>query len=295
MSFRCIGLGEILWDVLPSGRQLGGAPANFAYHAAALGAEGRVVSRVGADEPGRALLARLRQLGLPTDTIELDPVAPTSTVTVALGADGHPHYTIHEDVAWDRLAAEPAARAVVAACDALCFGSLAQRGATARASIRDLLRLTRADTLRVFDLNLRQHYFSPAVVEQSLALANVLKVNETELPVLVEMFALPREERAAMTALAQRFELRAVVFTRGERGSVVLADGAWAEHPGERISLADTIGAGDSFTAAFTLGLLRGWPLATIVARATAVSAFVCTQPGATPHLPAAITAPFRA
>ncbi|MBI5766717.1 MAG: carbohydrate kinase [Verrucomicrobia bacterium] len=294
MRFRCLGLGEILWDVLPAGRQLGGAPANFAYHAAALGAEGRVVSRIGRDEPGRAILARLEELGLPTDTLELDDAAPTSTVTVALGTDGHPHYTIHENVAWDRLAAEPAARASVAASDAVCFGSLAQRSEPAGASIRTLLDLARADALRVFDLNLRQHYYSRAVIEQSLALASVLKVNETELPVLTEMFALPRDERAAMTTLAQRFGLRAVVFTRGARGSVVFADGAWAEHPGRRVELADTIGAGDSFTAAFTLGLLHGWPLATIVDRATAVAAFVCTQPGATPSLPAELAAPFR-
>lgn len=293
--FRCVGLGEVLWDVLPTGRQLGGAPANFACHCAALGAEATVVSRVGPDAAGRDLLARLREQGLPTDAVELDPLAPTGAVTVALDADGHAHYTIHEGVAWDFLAGEPAAQAAVAAADALCFGSLAQRTTAARTSIDRLLRLSRPDALRVFDLNLRQHYHTREIITASLDHANALKLNETELPVLRDLFALPTDDRAALAALAARFELRAVIFTRGARGCLAAVDGAWLDHPGRPVSVADTVGAGDSFTAAFTLGLLRGWPLATIVARAIEVSAYVCTQPGATPKLPGDLTAPFRA
>lgn len=295
MAFRCAGIGEVLWDLLPSGRQLGGAPLNFAYHAGELGAAAAIVSRVGADEPGRALLARLSELGVPADAVEIDPAAPTSTVTVTLGPKGDPAYTIHENVAWDRLAAEPAARATVAAADAVCFGSLAQRHAVARRSIATLLDLVRPGALRIFDVNLRQHYHSPDLVAQSLTQANVLKVNETELPQLIAWLGLPADERAALAALAERFSLRAAIYTRGERGSLVHADGAWVDHPGKKVELADTIGAGDSFTAAFALGLLHGWPLATIVERATGVAAFVCTQHGATPRLPAEIAAPFRA
>jgi fructokinase len=296
MPLRCVGLGEVLWDLLPSGRLLGGAPANFAYHAAALGAEGRVVSRVGNDEPGRALLARLRELGLPVDAIAVDPAAPTGTVSVAMEAGGHPRYTIHEGVAWDRLEAGPAGLAAVAAADAVCFGSLAQRTPGARAAIAGLLDATPAPALalRIFDVNLRQHYHSPEVLRTSLARANVLKVNETELPVLGAQLGLPAGERAALAALAAAYPLRAVIHTRGERGSLALVDGAWAEHPGERVEVADTVGAGDAFTAAFALGLLRGWAPAVILERATAVAAYVCTRPGATPELPPALTAPFR-
>jgi fructokinase len=294
MPYRCVGLGEILWDVLPTGRQLGGAPANFAYHAAALGAESRIVSRIGRDESGRAILARLRELGLCAAAIETDATAPTSTVTVTVRDGGHPHYTIHENVAWDRLAGEPAARAAVAAADAICFGTLAQRSETARNAIRSLLRLTRPEALRVFDINLRQHYYSRDLIAESLALASVLKVNETELPELIRLFALPRDERAALAALAAQFHLRAIAYTRGAQGALLYADGEWVEHPGVRVTVADTIGAGDSFTAAFTLGLLHGWPLTTIAERAIAISAYVCSQPGATPKLPAELTAPFR-
>jgi len=294
MAPRCVGLGEVLWDLLPTGRQLGGAPANFAYHAAALGAEARVVSRVGQDEPGRALLARLRELGLPGDAIAVDPAAPTGTVSVAMEAGGHPRYTIHEGVAWDCLEAGPAGLAAVAGADAVCFGSLAQRTPGARAALAALLEATPAAALRIFDVNLRQHYHSAEVIRASLARANVLKVNETELPVLVAQLGLPAGERAALAALAAAHGLRAVIHTRGERGSLALVDGGWAEHPGVRVEVADTVGAGDAYTAAFALGLLRGWAPATILERATAVAAFVCTRPGATPALPPALTAPFR-
>lgn len=293
-KFRCVGLGEVLWDLLPAGRRLGGAPANFAYHASALGADARVVSRVGDDADGRALLARLAALGLPTDAIETDLAAPTGTVTVRL-EDGHPHYTIHEHVAWDRLAGAPAARAAVAAADAVCFGTLAQRDPAARATIRTLLGLVRPGALRVFDVNLRQHYHSPELIAESLQLATVLKVNETELPRLIELFGLPFAPLAALLTLAARFRLRAVVFTRGGAGSLACVDGAWAEAPARPVAVADTIGAGDSFTAAFTLGLLAGWPLPVILTRATDVAAFVCSQPGATPVLPTELRAPFLA
>jgi fructokinase len=294
MPFRCVGLGEVLWDLLPAGRQLGGAPANFAFHAAALGAEARVVSRVGSDEPGRDLLARLRSLGLPVDAIAVDPAAPTGTVSVTMADGGHPHYTIHEGVAWDRLEAGPAERAAVAAADAVCFGSLAQRTSGACAEIAALLDATPAAALRIFDVNLRQHFHSAAVIRSSLARANVLKVNESELPVLGAQLGLPAGEREALAALATAHRLRAVIHTRGERGCLALVDGAWAEHPGLRVAVADTVGAGDAFTAAFAMGLLRGWAPAAIVDRATAVAAFVCTQRGATPELPPALTAPFR-
>lgn len=286
MSFRCVGLGEVLWDILPTGRQLGGAPANFAYHAAALGAEAHVVSRVGDDALGRELLARLRGLGLPTDAIGVDPVAPTSTVTVAVSADGQARYTIHEDVAWDRLAAEPPAREALAAADAVCFGTLAQRSLISRDTIRNLLALTRPKSLRILDVNLRQNYFSAALIREALAFANALKINDTELPQLVAMFGLPADDRAAITALVAEFGLRAVAFTRGSRGSLIYADGAWCDQPGQPVKVVDTVGAGDSFTAAFALGLLHRWPVATISERATAVSAFVCSQPGATPTPP---------
>lgn len=293
MSVRAVGIGEVLWDLLPAGRQLGGAPANFAYHAAALGAEGWVVSRVGTDEAGRELVRRLGQLGVRTDAIEQDPAAPTGTVTVAVGPDGQPRYVIHEDVAWDRLAGEEAGRRAVASADAVCFGTLAQRSEPSREAIRSLLAATPTTALRIFDVNLRQHYYSRAVIADSLALANVLKVNEPELVLLGEMFGLPGDERSRVAALADQFNLRLVAYTRGDRGSLLYAGNQWSDHPGVPTTVADTVGAGDSFTAALALGLLASWPLDDVHARAADVAAFVCSRPGGTPELPDRLRAPF--
>jgi len=289
-----VGIGELLWDVLPTGRELGGAPANFACHARALGAEARLISRVGADDLGREALARLAALGLPTDSIAVDASLPTSTVSVVVDAAGQPHYQIHENVAWDALQVDAASQRAVMDADAVCFGSLAQRSANSQAAIRALVRATPANALRLFDVNLRQQYFSLPLIEESLALANVLKVNDAELPQLAEMCRLTGDARAQISQLAGRYALRLVACTRGAHGSVLFSDGRWSEHPGLPTEVVDTVGAGDSFTAAMTMGVLAGWARSTgsgqaldeINQRANEVAAYVCSQPGATPALP---------
>jgi fructokinase len=295
MKFKAVGLGEVLWDLLPGGRQLGGAPANFAYYAAALGSDAWVVSRVGPDGPGRELLRRLGRLGVRTEAVEEDPGAPTGTVTVHVRPDGQPYFTIHENVAWDHIAAEAAGRRAVAAADAVCFGTLAQRGEVARQSIRTLLRATPPGCLRILDVNLRQHYYSREILEESLELANVLKVNETELDRLAELFHLPDNERGRIVELARRFGLRVVAATRGGGGSLLHAEGRWSELPGVPVKVVDAVGAGDSFTAALALGTLARWPLDEIHRRASNLAAYVCSQPGGTPSLPEALRAPFLA
>lgn len=292
--FRIVGIGEVLWDLLPTGRQLGGAPGNFVYHARALGADGCMISRVGDDENGRQILERLRTLGMPVHTIEVDSTAPTGTVSVDVSDRGQPRFTIHEDVAWDRLSGSPAAEAAVAQADAVCFGSLAQRQEPARSTILDLLRHTRAGALRLFDINLRQHYHTPERIADSLRLADILKVNDEELPQLAGWLGLPGDVRSQLARLCERFHLRGVACTRGAHGSLLLRDGEWSEHPGVPTTVADTVGAGDSFTAAMTMGLLAGWDLDTINHRANEVAAHVASQPGGTPPLPEHLTAPFH-
>ncbi len=295
MSVAVAGLGEVLWDLLPGGRQLGGAPANFAYHAGALGARAAVVSRVGPDAAGRDLLDRLRLLGLDVSGVEIDGAAPTSTVSVELGADGQPRYVIHENVAWDRLQGVAAAQSAVAQADVVCFGTLAQRDPAARTALRALVSAARAGALRVFDINLRQHYHSAEVIASSLALAHVLKINDAELPVVAAQFDLVGDEPTQLAALAARFSLRAIAYTRGARGSLLYSAGAWSDLAAAPIAVADTVGAGDSFTAALALGLLAGWPLDVVHRQAAAIAAYVCTQAGGTPPLPANLTAPFLA
>lgn len=289
-----VGLGEILWDLLPAGRQLGGAPSNFACHAAALGADARVVSRVGNDALGRETLGIFRERGLGAEGVEVDAVLPTGTAGVDLAADGQPRFTIHEGVAWDALQGQAAGMQTLAAADAVCFGTLGQRTEGARAAIRRLVAGAPSKALRVFDVNLRQHYFSVPLIEESLEWSDVLKVNAEELARLGDMMGIPGDERARMTTLASRHGLRCVVCTRGAEGSLVWADGHWSDRGGEVVAVVDAVGAGDAFTAGLTLGLLAGWPLPEVHARAAALASFVCTQAGATPPVPEFLAAPYR-
>ncbi len=285
--FRCIGLGEVLWDLLPEGKQLGGAPANFAYHAHALGAEALVLSRVGNDALGREILNRFAILGLRTDGISIDPSRPTGTVGVRLDNQGKPTFTIHENVAWDFL--EPGKKILEEAsgADAICFGSLAQRNAPSRAAIRTALTAAPPHALLVFDINLRQHFWSRELIEESLERANVFKLNEEELPVVAKLFGLGGDESAQMRRLAERFSLQAVALTKGANGSSLLVGREFVSRPGSNLVIADTIGAGDSYTAALTLGLLGRQTPEAILESAHRIADFVCTQPGAMPPIPA--------
>jgi fructokinase len=286
MPFQVVGIGEVLWDLLPSGPQLGGAPANFVYHAGALGARASLVTRVGSDDLGQAIRQRFAQAGVDLNTMQGDDEAPTGTVTVALSGEGIPEYVIREDVAWDRLAVTPASLDAVRRADAVCFGSLAQRGQVSRSSIQTLVAAAPPAALRLFDVNLRQAYFSRQVLEQSLRLANVLKLNDDELPVLAQLFGLTGSTRHQIEALAGTFELGLVALTRGSAGSLLFQAGAWSDRAAAPGTVVDTIGAGDAFSAALVLGMLSKMPLASINAVADEVARHVCSCAGATPQLP---------
>lgn len=281
-----VGLGEALWDLLPAGPQLGGAPANFAYHAHALGARAQVITRVGRDDYGREIIRRFETMGLDSATVQMDEAAPTGTVTVAITGNGIPEYTIHENVAWDRIAATPDALAAVRVADAVCFGSLAQRSEVSRTAIQQLVAATPSIALRVFDINLRQHFYSREIIEHSLQLANVLKLNDTELPVLTQAFGLDGSPRQQVESLARDFNLCVVALTRGAEGSLLFQSGRWSEQPAGQVEVRDTVGAGDAFTAALCLGLLYGTDMDTIHAQASRIAAYVCGCIGATPTIP---------
>ncbi len=287
MNSIIVGIGEVLWDLLPGGPQLGGAPSNFAFHARALGANAAVITRVGDDEPGRRVLKRFQELSLPVETVQIDPLAPTGTASVTLNHSGVPHFDFRKNVAWDRLTVTPDLLALVQSADALCFGSLAQRAPASRATIQCLLRAASPDALRIFDVNLRDGFHPLEVMAESLCLANVLKLNEDELVILAQLFSFEGSPRCQIQMLADRFKLKVVALTRGERGSLLYANGLWSEQKPQRVEVVDTVGAGDSFTAALALGLLGRMSLADIHAFANEVAGFVCSQRGATPPLPA--------
>ena len=209
-----VGIGEILWDMLPSGRQLGGAVTNFAYHAQALGGEGIVASCIGDDALGREIVSRLVGLGMITRFLAVDAAHPTGTVDVTLDAKGSPTFIIRENVAWDFIPASDALLELAGRADVVCFGSLAQRSPVSRATIQRFTAATRPDCLRIFDINLRQTYYSAEVIRESLALADVLKLNDAELPVLRDMFDLPADEPDAMRQIIGRFDLRLIALDR---------------------------------------------------------------------------------
>jgi fructokinase len=290
MNFNVIGVGEVLWDLLLTGPQLGGAPANFAYHAHALGAQAQVITRVGKDDYGHEIIRRFHAMGLPETTVQIDETVPTGTAKVALSGDGLAHFTIQENVAWDYIALTREALATASEAHAICFGSLAQRSEASRNAIQRLVAETPTDALRVFDINLRQQFYSRRVVEESLQLANVLKFNDDELPILAEMFSLNGSTEHQIECLAHTFSLRLVALTRGANGSLLYQKNddevRWSDCPSRPVKVVDTVGAGDSFTAAMVLGLLRKMDLDEINSIANEVARYVCSQPGATPTMP---------
>jgi fructokinase len=284
----------VLWDLLLTGPQLGGAPANFAYHAHALGARAQVITRVGKDDYGREIICRFHEMGLPETTVQIDDAVPTGTAIVALSGDGLAHFTIQENVAWDHIAVTPEALVAASKAHAICFGSLAQRSEPSRNTIQQLVAETPADALRVFDINLRQQFYSRGLIEQSLQLANVLKLNDDELPTLAEIFGLTgfaeHQIKHQIEWLAHTFGLRLVALTRGAHGSLLYQkdnnEVRWSDCPSPPVKVVDTVGAGDSFTAAMVLGLLRKMDLDEINTIANEVARYVCSEPGATPALP---------
>lgn len=289
-----IGIGEILWDLLPSGPSMGGAPANFICHASALGADALLISRVGRDEAGERLLQRLAGFGVGTGGISVDPAHPTGTVEVELGEGGQPHFTISTDVAWDHLEAVPALLEMVGRADAVCFGTLAQRSADSAKAIRTLLESAGPGTMRVLDLNLRVQPFPAATVMASLALADGVKMNEDELALIANHLGLRGGLREQLGELAGRYGLRWIACTLGPNGSVMSDGTKWIDHPGFPVVPRDTIGAGDSFLATVVLGMLAGWSLEAISETANQVAAHVCSCDGAVPPLPAHLRDRFR-
>ena len=286
MSFSVVGVGEILWDFLPGGPQIGGAPGNFACHARALGARSSVITRVGDDELGRSALDRFEKMGLPLKTVQVDPRAPTGTARVTLDHSGIPCFHFQNNVAWDHLEATARLIEVVQSADAICFGSLAQRTDVSRAAIQQLLAAAPEESLRIFDVNLRGDFYSRAVIEQSLGVANALKLNDGELAILAELFAIDGSPRIQIQWLAEKFQLKMVALTSGEKGSSIYSGADWSEQLPAPTAVVDTVGAGDAFTAALVMGLLAKMPLQHAHAFANNVASFVCSQPGATPVLP---------
>ena len=283
-KFQIVGLGEILFDILPDKtKSLGGAPANFAYVSSALGNVGIIVSRVGSDENGQGILSILRENHLTTDQIQIDEQNLTGTVEVEL-KNGQAEYIFQEKSAWDHLVFDQKLKNLAENCDAVCFGTLAQRNEDSRRTIIKFLQNTKPNCKRIFDINLRENYYSKELIEHSLKFTDILKLSDSELEIFIQFFDFQgKSDLEILRSILVKFELEMVCLTKGGSGSLLVNETSFSEHKGLKIKIADTIGAGDAFTAALTFGILEKFDLDKINDLANRVGAFVASQKGAMP------------
>jgi fructokinase len=284
MKKKVVGLGEVLWDHLPERICLGGAPANFAYITTLMGDQGIVASRVGEDSLGLEALRRMEELGLNIDHVQTDQKRPTGTVKVEVDGQGLARFEIAHPVAWDSLQWTPDWQHLAENVDAVCFGSLAQRSDQSRATIRHFLETTSPRTVRIFDVNLRQCYYSQEVLSESMRLADIVKLNDEELPKIMTLNKVPhKDEISSAQWLIRTHELKLVCITRGGRGSLLVQGRDSSEHPGFRVRVADTVGSGDAFTAGLVHEYLHGASLGLMNEVANLVGAWVASEVGAMP------------
>ncbi|MDD3211743.1 carbohydrate kinase family protein [Bacteroides graminisolvens] len=287
MNQVIVGMGEALWDVLPEGKKIGGAPANFAYHVSQFGFDSRIVSAVGEDTDGTEIMDVFQKKALKTMIARVP--YPTGTVQVTLDAVGVPCYDIKEAVAWDNIPFTDELKSLALNTRAVCFGSLAQRSQVSRDTIKRFLdAMPDLDgNLKIFDVNLRQGFYTKEILCDSMSRCNVLKINDEELVVTSRIFDYPGIDlQDKCWILLAKYNLKMLILTCGTNGSYVFTPGVVSFQETPRVAVADTVGAGDSFTAAFTSAVLAGKPVQEAHKLAVEVSAFVCTQSGAMPELP---------
>lgn len=283
---RILSCGEVLWDLFPEGARFGGAPANFACHAALLGGEAFMLSAVGRDDRGREAISILEGMGVDTALIQCVPEAATGTVGVVTDAAGKPRYEIHTGSAWDRIDWTRELERGVAVADAVYFGTLGQRGVTSRATIRRVLQHAKTRGLpRILDMNLRAPFYDDALIRESIALASVLKLSDEELPAVAAACGLKTDAgpESQLRALLEKFDLTLVAMTCGAEGAMLVSSAETVRQPGIPTLVRDTVGAGDSFTAAMVIGLLRGDDLKETARSACETASAVCAMDGAVP------------
>ena len=290
MNDIIVGMGEALWDCLPEGKKIGGAPANFAYHVSQFGFNSRVVSAVGNDALGDELMEVFNSKKLQTAIARVE--YPTGTVQVTLDAVGVPQYEIKEGVAWDNIPFNDSLRDLALRTRAVCFGSLAQRSVVSRTTINRFLDAMpdTGNELKIFDINLRQNFYTREVLCESMQRCNILKINDEELVTISRIFGYPGIDlQDKCWILLAKYNLKMLILTCGTNGRYVFTPGVVSFQETPKVKVADTVGAGDSFTATFTAAILKGMPIPEAHKLAVEVSAFVCTQSGAMPTLPQTI------
>lgn len=278
-----VGLGEILWDVFPERKVLGGAPANFAYHASQFGFNGYAVSAIGDDLLGKEILTSLEEKGLNYLLEKTD--YPTGTVQVSLNKTGVPQYEICENVAWDNIPFTARTENLAKNTQTVCFGSLAQRNGVSRDTIRRFIAAMPEDSLKIFDINLRLNFYSKEIIHESLEMSNMMKINDEEVVKVANLYGWKGDEQEICGRLLEDYKLDILVLTKGTDGSFVFTPRQTSYQPTPKVHVADTVGAGDSFTAAFVAAYLHGERIEDAHQLAVEVSAYVCLQHGAMPKL----------
>jgi fructokinase len=276
------GIGEVLWDQLPQGDVLGGAPANVAYHAGQLGAESYIVSAVGKDKLGDEIISRLKTKGINLLISTVDK--PTGTVKVTLDNKGVPDFVITRDVAWDYIELTSESSKLASQLDAVCFGSLAQRNSVSHNSITKFLKLLPEHALKIFDINIRQNFYNKQLINESLRISNILKINDDELLIIAKLYGWKGDAEYLCRKLLNDYELKLLAYTCGANGSYLFSkdDQSFINTPVVKVK--DTVGAGDSFTAALMVSLLNGYTLSECHSLAVVISAFLCENEGAMPE-----------
>lgn len=277
---KILCIGEVLWDSLPSGLYLGGAPLNVCYHLNQFGLDATIASRVGNDRLGQEAIRRIKGLGIPVELIQQDDQLETGFVGVELSQNGDPRYNIVEPVAWDQIKVTEELQKKASESWGLVFGSLAQRNKVSRQSIQ---KLWKGDTMLIFDMNLREPFINQDVIYNSLTMANVVKMNEEELNYLIEWLGLSGSSRSAVEDLVKEFECSTVCITKGANGSMLFYEGQWFEHTGFPVKAKDVVGAGDAFLASLLHGISKGKPGKEMLACANATGSLIAQKDGATP------------
>ncbi|MCD8173002.1 MAG: carbohydrate kinase [Alistipes sp.] len=292
-SMAVTGIGELLWDVFPRGRSIGGGPANFAFHISQFGLDGWMASAVGDDQAGRELTGKLA--GYPLNTIVETVDYPTGRIDIRLDREGVPQYEIAVGTAWDNIPYSPALSQLAAQTGTVCFGTLAQRSGVSCDTIRRFIAAIPAGSLKIFDINLRLNFYTREIIETSLGPADILKINEEEVAAIASLMSLDGTEDNICRRLMEKYGLKMLILTKGTDGSYILSsDGSESYMSTPKVKVADTVGAGDSFTAAFAAAIISGKSIPEAHALAVEVAAFVCTRKGGMPELPQSLIARIR-
>jgi fructokinase len=284
-QFVAIGLGELLWDLFPTGKKLGGAPANFAYHLNALGIESYPISSIGDDQLGTEILTAINSKSLSKKYLQINSNYPTGIVKIELNDSGIPNYNIIENVAWDYIKMSDDLVEIAKLCNVVCFGSLAQRSDVTKDTMNEFINYTSQNCIRLFDINLRQNYYTNQIIESSLQRSKVFKLNDDELHIVSSIFGFSGTQESIVLQLMKNYCLEVLALTRGNEGSVLYFHDDTSEIKPKQMNIADTVGAGDAFTAGMAFGLLNQLNIERTHIIANNLASFVCSKRGATPTI----------